>query len=47
MFDAAEGPRGDRVAVINEAAAKLWPAGQNPIGARIRLGCWNGRRGGR
>ena len=30
--------RGDRVAVINEAAAKLWPAGENPIGARLRLG---------
>ncbi len=27
----------DRVAVINEAAAKLWPAGENPIGRRIRL----------
>ena len=27
----------DRVAVINEAASKLWPAGQNPIGQRIRL----------
>jgi len=38
MFDAAEVRRGDRVAVINEAAAKLWPAGENPIGARLRLG---------
>ena len=38
MFDASEVRRGDRVAVINEAAAKLWPAGQNPIGARLRLG---------
>jgi predicted permease len=37
MFDAAEVRRGDRVAVINEAAAKLWPAGENPIGARVRL----------
>lgn len=27
----------DRVAVINEAAAKLWPAGANPIGSRLRL----------
>src|SRR5262249_52826363 len=27
----------DRVAVINEAAAKLWPVGENPIGRRIRL----------
>jgi len=38
MFDAAEVRRGDRVAVINEAAARLWPAGENPIGARVRLG---------
>jgi putative ABC transport system permease protein len=38
MFDAAEVRRGDRVAVINEAAAKLWPAGQSPIGAPLRLG---------
>ncbi len=38
MFDAAEVRRGDRVAVINEAAAKLWPSGGNPIGARVRLG---------
>ena len=27
----------DGVALINEAAAKLWPAGQSPIGRRIRL----------
>jgi putative ABC transport system permease protein len=38
MFDASELRRGDRVALINEAAAKLWPAGQNPIGAHMRLG---------
>src|SRR5688500_6540673 len=38
MFDASEVRRGDRVAVINEAAARLWPAGSNPIGARVRLG---------
>jgi predicted permease len=38
MFDASEVRRGDRVAVINEAAMKLWPAGENPIGARMRLG---------
>lgn len=37
MFDAAEVRRGDRVAVINEAASKFWPAGVNPIGARLRL----------
>ena len=38
MFDASEVRRGDRVAVVNEAAAKLWPAGENPVGARVRLG---------
>ena len=38
MFDASEAARGDRVALVNEAAAKLWPAGENPIGARLRLG---------
>ena len=30
--------RGDRVALVTEAAAKLWPAGENPIGARVQLG---------
>ena len=29
--------RAEPVALINEAAAKLWPAGANPIGARIHL----------
>jgi putative ABC transport system permease protein len=38
MFDASEVRRGDRVAVINEAALKLWPAAQNPIGSTVRLG---------
>jgi putative ABC transport system permease protein len=37
MFDASEVRRGDRVAVINEAAITLWPAGENPVGARVRL----------
>jgi putative ABC transport system permease protein len=37
MFDGAEVRHGDRVGVINEAAVKLFPAGSNPIGARIRL----------
>jgi predicted permease len=27
----------DHVAVINEAAAKLWPAGEDPVGRRLRL----------
>ncbi|MDB6039307.1 MAG: hypothetical protein JWM99_3148 [Verrucomicrobiales bacterium] len=26
-----------QVAVINEAAARLWPAGENPIGRRLRI----------
>ena len=38
MFDASEVLRGDRVTVINEAAARLWPAGESPIGTRVRLG---------
>jgi putative ABC transport system permease protein len=29
--------RGDRVALINEAARKLWPAGEDPLGRRIHL----------
>ena len=37
MFDAVEIEHGDRVAVINEAAAALWPAGQDPVGTRLRL----------
>ena len=27
----------EHVAVVNEAAVKLWPAGENPIGRRLRL----------
>jgi putative ABC transport system permease protein len=38
MFDEIEVERGDRVAVINEAAAALWPAGQDPVGRQVRLG---------
>jgi predicted permease len=38
MFDAAEVRRGDRVAVLNESALKLWPAGVEPLGSRVRLG---------
>ena len=38
MFDGAEVRRGDRVALVNETAARLWPAGEHPIGARVRLG---------
>jgi putative ABC transport system permease protein len=38
MFDEREVLRGDRVALINEAAGRLWAAGENPVGARLRLG---------
>jgi putative ABC transport system permease protein len=29
--------RGDHFALINETAAKLWPAGQDPIGRHVKL----------
>ncbi|SPF35482.1 conserved membrane hypothetical protein [Candidatus Sulfopaludibacter sp. SbA4] len=29
--------RGEHVALINETASKLWPAGESPIGGRLRL----------
>jgi putative ABC transport system permease protein len=38
MFDGAEVQRRDRVALINEAAVKLFQAGVNPLGAHMRLG---------
>jgi putative ABC transport system permease protein len=41
MFDVSEVARGDRVALVNESAAKLWPAGENPIGARLWLGVFD------
>jgi putative ABC transport system permease protein len=34
--------RPDRFAVINEAAAKLWPAGEDPIGRPLRLDLMKG-----
>jgi putative ABC transport system permease protein len=37
MLDQNDVLRPDRYAVINETAAKLWPAGQDPIGRQIRL----------
>jgi putative ABC transport system permease protein len=43
-FTEAEIARGERVAVINESLAKLWPVGIDPIGRRIgvdRLGWAN------
>ncbi len=38
MFDEAEVRRGDRVAVVNEEATKLWTGGTSPIGTRLTLG---------
>jgi predicted permease len=35
MFDPSEVRRGARVALVNEAAAALWPAGENPINAQL------------
>lgn len=37
MIDEGEIARGDRVALVNETAATLWPSGVSPIGARVRL----------
>src|SRR5205085_11213166 len=37
MLSEQEVNAAERVAVINEAAAKLWPNGENPLGRRIRL----------
>ena len=37
-FEPREVTRGDRIALVNEAAAKLWPAGHDPIGSRVSLG---------
>jgi putative ABC transport system permease protein len=37
-FTPAQVSRGDRVALINQAATRLWAAGANPLGARLRLG---------
>jgi putative ABC transport system permease protein len=37
MLEDAEVRRADRVAVINEAAARLWSAGEDPIGKQLRL----------
>ena len=36
-FTAQDVLHADSVALINQAAAKLWAAGENPIGGRIRL----------
>ena len=36
-FDEHDMASGVQVALINEAAAKLWPAGENPMGRQIRI----------
>jgi len=36
-FEPREVLHADRIALINEAAARLWPAGQSPIGTRVFL----------
>lgn len=36
-FEAHEIASGNQVALINEAAAKLWPAGENAIGRQIKI----------
>jgi len=37
--------RGEHVALINAAAGKLWPPGENPIGRRVRLDVLENPRG--
>lgn len=37
MLTEQEVTNGDHVALINEAAVKLWPAGENPVGRRISV----------
>ena len=37
MFDRSEVRRGDRVALVNEAALRFWTAGESPLGARLKL----------
>ncbi len=45
MLDQDDIMRPDRFAVINEAAAKLWPAGEDPIGRQLRLDIMKGSSG--
>jgi putative ABC transport system permease protein len=37
LLSESEVARADRIALINEAAANLWPSGESPLGRRIRL----------
>lgn len=45
MIDADDVRRAARVAVINEAAAKLWPAGEDPLGRQFRIDLLRGSPG--
>jgi predicted permease len=45
MLDQHDMLRPDRFAVINESAAKLWPAGEDPVGSRLRLDILQGPGG--
>jgi putative ABC transport system permease protein len=38
LLSEQEVARGERVALINEAASKLWPPGESPIGRQVHLG---------
>ncbi len=45
MLEPDDVRRGDPVVVINEAAAKLWPAGEDPIGTQFQVDLF-GKAGG-
>ena len=46
MLSAREIDGADAVAVLNEAALKLWPSGEDPLGRRLRLDELEQRSGG-
>jgi putative ABC transport system permease protein len=43
MFEPGEVASAAPVAIVNETAAKLWPAGGSPIGSQLRLGVLESR----
>jgi putative ABC transport system permease protein len=45
MFDQDDILRSDRLAVINQTAAKLWPAGEDPVGKQLRVDILKGPNG--
>jgi predicted permease len=45
MLDQDDIRRGDQLAVINESAAKLWPAGEDPVGRQIHVDLLKGSFG--